>query len=154
VRSNSNEKVQHPIKLYSIKDYEEIKKNFNFIIGIEKGGLGPCRKDDKWNEKQKLIDKMMKFSHDVKVINTSKIVKYLEESVTKEQSFYNKNLNVSKRQKGWEFAKNIELPKTYKKQQKMERIMEKDDLEDTLEFYEQRHIDLSKKVEKNKGRKF
>lgn len=150
---NSNEKVHHPLKLYTIKDYKEIKKTFDYIKGIEKGGLGPSIKDDKWVERKKLVEKMMRFSHDVKVINTSKIAKFLEESVSKEKSSYNKNLNTSTRQKAWEFARNIDPPKIKKKKQDFETILEKDDLEDTLEYYEQKHRDLAKKLEKNKGKK-
>ena len=148
---NSNEKVHHPIKLYSIKDYKEIKKNFDYIKGIEKGGLGPCKKDEKWQERKKLVEKMMKFSYDVKIVNTSKIAKYFEESIAKEQTVYNKNLNISTRQKGWEFAKNIEPPKSHKKKENFETILEKEDLEDTLEFYEQRHKDLSRRLYKGKN---
>ena len=150
---NSNEKVHHPLKLYTIKDYKEIKKTFDYIKGIEKGGLGPSIKNDQWLERKKLVEKMMRFSHDVKVINTSKIAKFLEESVSKEKSSYNKNLNTSTRQKAWEFARNIDPPKIKKKKQDFETILEKDDLEDTLEYYEQKHRDLAKKLEKNKGKK-
>jgi len=150
---NSNEKVHHPLKLYTLKDYKEIKKNFDFIKGVERGCLGPSIKDEKWLERKKLTEKMMRFSHDVKVINTSKIAKYFEDSVDKEKSSYNRNLNLSTRQKAWEFAKNIEIPKQKKTKQNFETILEKDDLEDTLEYYEQRHRDLAQKLEKNKGKR-
>lgn len=150
---NSNEKARPPLKLYTLKDYKEIKKNFDFIKGIEKGGLGPNLKDEKWREKKMLVERMKKFSHDVKIINTSKIAKYFEDSLAKEQISYQSKLNLSTRQKGWEFAKNIAPPKTRKKIDDIETILEKEDLEDTLEYYEQRHKDLAKRLEKNKARK-
>lgn len=143
------------MKLYSLKDYREIKKNFDFIKGIEKGGLGPYIKDGKWNERKMLVEKMLKFSHDVKVINTAKITKYYEDSMSKQTSLYQykKDLDLSARQKGWEFANNIEIPKINKKKNnQFDTILEKEDLEDTLEFYEKRHKELSKKIEKNKSK--
>lgn len=150
---NSNEKVHHPLKLYTLKEYKEIKKNFDFTKGIEKGGLGPSVKDEKWKERKKLVERMKKFSHDVKIINTSKIAKFFEESVAKENNSYQTKLNQSTRQKGWEFAKNIHLPKTRRIKDDIETILEKEDLEETLEYYEQKHRDFSKRLEKNKIRK-
>lgn len=148
----SHEKVHHPLKLYTLKEYKELQKNFDPLKGIVRGCLGPSVKDEKWNERKRLVEKMMRFSHDVKVINTSKIAKYIEESVSQEKSSYKKDLNLSTRQKAWEFARNIEPPKIKKKKENFEAILEKDDLEDTLEYYEQRHRELGNKLRK-KGKK-
>ena len=74
-----------PYKEYDIQDYRQIKKLFDFRVGLGGGGLG-YKRDENYEKRMDMKRKQMLYAFNVKIKNSEKIIRQLERSIMVNES--------------------------------------------------------------------
>lgn len=125
--------------MYKLNDYRKIKEIFkNHHVGL---GLGPSRLTESGERKLKLLEKREAFSKNIKILNQEKL---------QHQKYYRPNnvKKISQREKAWEFAKSIKLPKKKDAYKSVFISKNEEKLENDVEFYSKKHKEYLEKIKK------
>lgn len=124
--------------MYKLNDYRRIKEIFRNNVGL---GLGPSRLTESEEKKLKLLEKREAFSKHIKILNQEKL---------QNQKYYRpKDIKkASQREKAWEFAKGIKLPKKKNAYKSVSISKNEEKIESDVEFYAKKHKEYLEKIKK------